>query len=324
MDALNGSLPKRSQEAETTILLLEDDPVDRLAIQRRVEKESLPWTLRCAGTVADGIRCAGEGGLDLAILDHRLPDGTAFDILGHLGETPYVFITGGRETAVAVRAMKGGASDFLLKDDERRYLELLPTVVRSALDLCRLRREARRHQEELELRVEERTREARDAERRLRALASRQVALGEEERRSFAREIHDELGQLLTGLRMDLAVLRSEVVERDRQTAARVAECLGTIDQSIDLVRGLSSRLHPPILDILGLGPALEWLVDDSRGRSPARLNLDMAEIGPGLAKPHALSLYRIAQEALSNALRHSKARNVEVTLHQEGAEYVL
>jgi signal transduction histidine kinase len=323
MASEDGSLLDLGQEESITILLVEDDPVDRIAIERLVETEQLPWALRCAATVAEGLRAVGEGGLDLAVLDHRLPDGSGFDLLSRLGDTPYVFITDGRDMAAAIKALKGGASDFILKDRRRGYVELLPSVVRGALALRRLRDQVRHHQEELELRVEERTREAREAERRLRALAARLVSIREEERRSFAREIHDELGQGLTGLRMDLALLRSELADRDRASAARLAECIGTIDQSIDLVRGLSNRLYPPILDILGLGPALEGLVGEHNGRSPARFHVDVTCVGPDLGSPQALAFYRVAQEALTNVFRHAKAENVWVSLQQEGTGHV-
>jgi len=324
MDATDGSLLGQGQEESITVLLLEDDPVDRMAIERLVAKEGLPWTLRCAATVAEGLRCVGDGGLDLAVLDHLLPDGTGFDLLSHLGETPYIFITGVRDPAVAINAMKGGASDFLLKDRRRGYVDLLPSVVRGALTLRRLRDQVRHHQEELELRVEQRTREARDAEERLRALAARQVSIREEERRSFAREIHDELGQVLTGIRIDLSILRSQMVSKSSESAAPISEIIGAIDRSIDLVRGLANRLYPPILDILGLGPALEGLVEEHRGRSPARFHLDLTCVGPDLGSSQSLSLFRVAQEALTNALRHAEAANVWVSLHQEGNGHVM
>ncbi|MHB1193631.1 MAG: ATP-binding response regulator [Longimicrobiales bacterium] len=324
MAAAYGTLLGPEQEESITILVLEDDPADRIAIERLVQREGLPWTLRWAETVAEGLRCVGDGGLDLAVLDHRLPDGTGFDLLSHLGATPYVFVTDGRETAVAIKALKGGASDVLLKDRRRGYVDLLPSVVRGTVALRRLRDQVRSHQEELETRVEERTREAREAALRLRALAARLVSIREEERRSFAREIHDELGQGLTGLRMDLALLRSELVESDRASAARLAECIATIDQSIDLVRGLSSRLYPPILDILGLGPALEGLVGEYQGRNPVRFHVDINCVGPDLGSPQALALYRVAQEALTNVIRHAKAEHVWVSLHEEGNGHVM
>lgn len=318
------NLWEAEQNEILTILLLEDDEVDRLAVQRMAHRHGLSWTLRCAGTVAEGVWLVADGAVDLALLDHWLPDGTAFDLLGHLGETPYIFVTGSQDVAMVIEAMKAGASDFIVKDMERNYVEILPSVVRTTLEISRLRREVRRRGEELERRVEERTREARAAEERLRALAARQVAVREEERRLFAREIHDELGQVLTGLRMDLALLSSGLASTDSEVAARLAVCVGTIDQSIDLVRGLSSRLYPPILDVLGLAPALEALVEEHRGRASARFHVELPDTRPRLPKSQALALYRIAQEALTNVLRHADAGNVTVSLSSEGAGWVL
>jgi PAS domain S-box-containing protein len=149
---------------------------------------------------------------------------------------------------------------------------------------------------------------------RLRKLYARLTRIREEERTAIARELHDVLGQQLIGLRMDLDLTRSAPSEPEA-LCSRLDDFVEATDQSIDLIRRLSSRLRPPILDVMGLGPALEWQVDQQRVRTEIRFHLDVPEDRIDVPKEREISLFRIAQEALTNAIRHSGASNVWVRL---------
>ena len=159
---------------------------------------------------------------------------------------------------------------------------------------------------------------------RLRALAARHATIREEERASISRELHDELGQTLTGLRMDLALDRSELPEGEEALKDRFQRLIKVTDENIDMVRELSSRLRPPILDVLGLGPAIEWQVDEYRPRTSIRFHLDLPEDGPVLPDAHRIAFFRIAQESLTNVFRHSEAETVWVTLKVEDGAVLL
>jgi PAS domain S-box-containing protein len=159
---------------------------------------------------------------------------------------------------------------------------------------------------------------------RLRALAARLVKVREEERAALARELHDELGQALTGMRMDLALLRFNPPGAPTDLAERVSSLIECADAGVELVRGISSRLRPPILDIMGLGPALEWQVDEHRPRTTTRFHVDVAGCPERLATAHATAVFRIAQEALVNVLRHSEAENAWVTVTEEEGFLIL
>jgi PAS domain S-box-containing protein len=159
---------------------------------------------------------------------------------------------------------------------------------------------------------------------RLRALAARLVKVREEERAALARELHDELGQALTGMRMDLALLRSGPPGARTDLTERLSSLIECTDASVELVRSISSRLRPPILDIMGLGPALEWQVDEHRPRTTTRFHVDVAGCPERLAKAHATAAFRIAQEALVNVLRHAEAENVWVTVREEEGFLIL
>jgi len=162
------------------------------------------------------------------------------------------------------------------------------------------------------------------SEARLRALAARLAKVREEERTSISRELHDEVGQTLTGLRMDLSMERSELPVEAVGQRERFTRLIENTDANIDFIRELSSRLRPPILDVMGLGPALEWQVDEHRARTKVRFHLDLPEGGPLLPSEEGISLYRIAQEALTNIFRHAGASNVWVSLREEVASLSL
>ena len=129
----------RTDRRELRILLGEDDPVDRNAVERMFAQEALPYELVCAGTVAEAVEIHREHRPDLVLIDHCLPDGTGLELQALLEGTPCVFITGEKDISVAIQAMKSGALDFLEKDTEQAYVELLPLVIDRALEVHRPR-----------------------------------------------------------------------------------------------------------------------------------------------------------------------------------------
>jgi signal transduction histidine kinase len=138
----------------------------------------------------------------------------------------------------------------------------------------------------------------------------------EEERRRIAREVHDELGQSLTGLKIDLAWVRSKVIGLDERIAEKIDSMDRQVAETLSAVQRISSELRPGILDALGLSAAVEWLVRDFEKRTDIRcqLSIEPEEISVG-ATP-AIDIFRILQESLTNVARHSKASSVRVRLH--------
>jgi len=97
-----------------------------------------------------------------------------------------------------------------------------------------------------------------------------------------------------------------------------MARLIETTDQNIDLVRDISARLRPPVLDVMGLGPAIEWHVDEQRARTDAAIHLDVSLKPMAVSPANATSIFRIAQEALTNIFRHSGAENIWVRLGEK------
>ena len=166
----------------------------------------------------------------------------------------------------------------------------------------------------------------RDSRQRLRALAAHLQAIREEERARVAREIHDELGQALTCMKIDLWEIREEsslgLVDKDA-VLQKIEGLLSFIDATVDTVRRIASDLRPSILDDLGLIAAIEWQLSDFQRRTgiicafkkPRSLAID---------KDYSSALFRVFQESLTNIARHSEAEKVEITLRKTKGELVL
>jgi PAS domain S-box-containing protein len=151
----------------------------------------------------------------------------------------------------------------------------------------------------------------------IRALASHLQDIREEERNNIAREIHDELGQMLTAVKMDLSKL-SRAPLPEKSAKMRIKESVSLIDQTIASVRKIASSLRPRIIDDMGFTAALEWYVKDFQSRT--EINTDFINECPSLVlEPRAaIALFRITQESLTNVARHAHAKNLEVTLRLE------
>jgi PAS domain S-box-containing protein len=126
------------QEKRLRVLFVEDDSVDRMAFERFVRDEGLPYDCTMADSVAAAKAAFSVARFDVVIADYMLGDGTAFDVLAAARGAPVVFVTGSGNEEVAVRALKGGAADYLTKDPERGYLKVLPATVESAVRRVRV------------------------------------------------------------------------------------------------------------------------------------------------------------------------------------------
>jgi len=158
--------------------------------------------------------------------------------------------------------------------------------------------------------------------RELRQLSANVVQAREEERRRIARELHDELGQRLTALKMELSSLGPAAAQPSHE--ARVTGMLEMIDDTVAAVRRIAADLRPMMLDDLGLNAAIEWLARDAAHRMDIEITVRLGEEDPPLADAAAIAVYRMVQEALTNVARHAHATDVGIEMRQEGGELVL
>jgi len=154
---------------------------------------------------------------------------------------------------------------------------------------------------------------------RLRELVAYEGEVIEEERKRIAREVHDELGQLLTALRLDLAVLHKQLpVGAEAQRAERMRETMATMT---DVVRHIASNLRPAALD-LGLVAAIEWLAEDYSLRWETRCDVKLpSDFEPELPESVALAMFRAVQESLTNIAKHAQASRVSIELQLRNGE---
>ena len=165
--------------------------------------------------------------------------------------------------------------------------------------------------------------ELKEAQEKLRKLSGSIITSQEKERMALARELHDELGQILTALRMDAVWIRERLMSLDPQAAERAATMCNLIDSTITEVGSLARRLRPAVLDDLGLVDGLEWHTTDFESRTGIVCVFKALNI-PQVGEVLSVAVYRVAQEALTNVARHSEATHVDVTLTAAGEQLCL
>jgi signal transduction histidine kinase len=173
---------------------------------------------------------------------------------------------------------------------------------------------------EAQVQTEEELRKSREE---LRNLSQHLQAIREEERTNIAREIHDELGQMLTALKMEVSWLGGKLPEEQRQLIKKTREMAKHIDGTIKTVQRISSELRPGILDDLGLTAAIEWLTQEFQKKTSINCEVDSRFDCSKLDRSRATALFRIFQETLTNVYRHAEATHVKVTMLENGDELV-
>lgn len=161
-------------------------------------------------------------------------------------------------------------------------------------------------------RVEEQLRNSREL---LRNLSAHLQSVREEERRQIASEIHDELGQILTALKLDLSWLKRRMMKDDNDLVSSVQTMINLVDKTIEVVQRISSELRPGVLDYLGLIAAIEWQMEEFRKRAGIKCNLTLDVEELPLDQNRSTAVFRIFQETLTNVIRHSGATQVDVTV---------
>ncbi len=158
----------------------------------------------------------------------------------------------------------------------------------------------------------------------LRALAAGLQTVREEERTRVAREIHDELGQALTAMKIDLAFLMRELPGDRRQPLSRIQSLSKLADQTIDSMRRIATELRPGILDDLGLVAAVEWAANDFQARTGTKCRVGLPDVDVPIHPECATALFRIFQETLTNVARHARATEVNVKLAKDNGDLSL
>ena len=173
------------------------------------------------------------------------------------------------------------------------------------------------------------TRQAQRSEQRLRALADRLQGIREEERTRISREIHDELGQLLTALKIDITMLVRDFggtgTTLDKPRLLEDMRSMGRmVDSTLLSVRRIARQLRPEVLDALGLVPAIEWQASDVQARTGLQCVVEAPQTWNDIEPRLGTALFRIVQEALTNIVRHAGASRVRIRLHRTPGEMLM
>jgi len=310
--SISQAAPPASTPAALRVLLVEDSAMDVALIKHMLLAARRDTSVTNVDTPE-----AFETELklrvpDLILSDYTLPtfDGNrALEIARRIApRVPFIFVSGTMGEEVAIDMLKQGATDYVLKN---RLTRLLPAVSRALLETGQRReREA----------ADEKLRRAHD---QLRALTGHLQFVREEERTRIAREVHDELGQALTGLRLDLSWLAGKV-RSGREPQLKIKNMSAHIDATIQAIRRIATELRPGVLDTLGLAAAIEWQASEFQERTGICCEMKIEVTEKIWERNFSTACFRIFQETLTNIIRHAHATRVDVRLAQEGDELVL
>jgi PAS domain S-box-containing protein len=198
-------------------------------------------------------------------------------------------------------------------------------VTRDITERKKLELQQQQFNEELEGQVKMKTAELSRSYQDIRELASHLQDVREEERASIAREIHDELGQQLTGLKMDLSwIAKRKAVQDDIEAKQKAVIILNLLDTAIKTVRKIATDLRPSILDDLGLIAAIDWQSGEFQRRSGISTEFRSTMPEYTYSSGIAIGLFRICQESLTNVARHAEASKIYISLQKQDNEKIL
>jgi signal transduction histidine kinase len=175
----------------------------------------------------------------------------------------------------------------------------------------------RDQKQELEHQVDERTRE-------LTALSTHLQGISEQEKSALSRELHDELGGLLVAARMDLSWLQQRLPTSDPAIQQRFKRIHESLSSGVDLKRRVVEELRPTLLDNMGLFAALRWQFKETCRRAGLKCTETIPDIEPKFNAEAAIGVFRIAQEALTNILKHAEAKSADLFIGIDGTTFVL
>jgi signal transduction histidine kinase len=332
------------------ILLVEDSLHDQVAFRRAIEKSGMPFELTVreqAEEIAAAMQ-AGSESFDIVVVDQNLPGIHGLQSYKQLRRCsdlpPFIMLTGTGSEDLAVDALKAGMYDYIIKDPHQGYLQVLPLKLKDVRQrfkdrMERLKAEAdlKKANDELEQAVAQRTAELagtilalekeidehkkseqalRDSKQALRLMSQKIIENQEDERRRLAKELHDSICSSLAAIKLAIEGKLENMRDGSPNDSVSLEMIVDYLSSAIKEVRRISSALRPSMLDDLGLLSTIEWFCQTSAEiytdiRIETQLELQENQV-PELSK---IVIYRVMQEALNNAFKHSGAEKVRVSL---------
>ena len=314
-------------EGKESILIVDDDESTCKSLSLVFGMEG--YETETAGTGQEAIEKARERLFNLALLDIRLPDMEGVELLAPLKEVNsdmvMIMATAYASLDTAVRALNEGASAYIHKP---LNMDAVLATVSNVLEKQRLVIENRRLYQEAqrELAGRKRAEEAlKRSNRKLLAgykqrklLSKRLITLLENDRRAVAMELHDHLGQTLTTLRMDLEMILGQLSPSDSTLKDSIQLIHKKAILAMEDVHNMARGLRPTMLDTLGLVPAFRGLFNDIKQYADLEIHFFSQDLPKRFDPEKELAIYRIAQEALTNIVKHARSNKVFVNLTKE------
>jgi signal transduction histidine kinase len=289
--------PHAEAPDKAKILLVDDEPKSLFALQELLS--TLGQNLMVAQSGEEALRLALKNDFAVILLDVRMPGIDGFETARLIRSrdrsksTPIIFLTAAADEMTSMfRGYEVGAVDYLMKP-------VIPEVLKSKVAVF--------------VELFRKTERLRESEDKLRRLAAHLISIREEERAHIAREIHDELGQVLTGLKMEVTWLAKRL--KDKPLIEKTDTMCSLIDSTVQTVRKIATGLRPEMLDDMGLVAAVAWQAKEFQKRTGIRCR---AKLPPETAKLDidvSTTMFRIFQEILTNVARHSRATRVDIEL---------
>jgi len=314
-------------ERPYTIIFVEDDKVDQMAFERFAKREHFPFEYVIAGSVEQTRQLLHATPVDAAVIDYVLGDGVAFDLFDDLLGIPIILVTGIGNEEVAVRAMKAGAYDYLIKDQEGNYLKTLALTVENAIQRKQDELELQKHRERLAELVEQRTQELKnEIQERTRAQEELQASLKEKE--VLLRELHHRVKNNLQVI-SSLLDLQSEDIQ-DPQARDIFLEAQNRIRSMAHIHEQLYQSSNLAELDVHAYIAQLAHTLLQSYGKTGISLMIDVAAVP--LDVDTAVSCGLIINELMSNSLKYAfpqkrqprDSHEIRITLHPHNPAMLL
>jgi len=290
--------PKAAAPAQppAKILIVDDEPKSLFALQELLA--ALGQTLLAAQSGEEALKLALKHDFAVILLDVRMPGMDGFEtaklIRGRERSqaTPIIFLTAQADEMTSMfKGYAVGAVDYLMKP-------VVPDVLKSKVAIF--------------VELHKKSERLRESEDQLRRLAAHLISVREEERAHIAREIHDELGQVLTGIKMEVGWLQKRL--KEPLLLEKTESMSKLIDSTVQTVRKIATGLRPEMLDDMGLVAAVGWQAKEFQKRTGIRAR---AHLPPERKFDFEIStaVFRIFQEILTNVARHSRATRIDIRL---------
>jgi signal transduction histidine kinase len=295
--ALRAQPGAETEASKAKILLVDDEPKSLYALQELLS--TLGESLMTAPSGEEALRLVLKHDFAVILLDVRMPGIDGFETAKLIRNrersrlTPIIFLTAAADEMTSMfRGYEVGAVDYLMKP-------VVPEILKSKVSVfVELHRKSERLTE---------------SEDKLRRLAAHLISVREEERAHIAREIHDELGQVLTGIKMEVGWLAKRL--KEPELLEKTDSMSKLIDSTVQTVRKIATGLRPEMLDDMGLVAAIGWQAKDFQKRTGIRCRVKLPPETTKLDIDVATTAFRIFQEILTNVARHSRATRVDIDL---------